>query len=136
MKLFDLALRRNRRRRLPTWATEKTDETVIAQREADALVAESRSRTWASANTGLLRTIRTGLQRLDAPAMPSWHVVSGEQVTIGDTVMVDLGSVGQGTIEDADPEHRLPLVRFDSGPNQGKLVRLTPGQIMRRRLPF
>jgi hypothetical protein len=118
---------------MPAWATEGTTEANIVRQEADALVAESRSRAWASANTGLLRTIRDGLQDLDVQTVQSWRVVSGEAVIIGDCVMVDLGSVGQGTIEDADPDHRLPLVRITAGPHQGQLLRLTLGQIMRRR---
>lgn len=140
MKLFKLVWRRHRHRGLPGWATEKTVETTMVHREDEILIAQSRSHQWAQTNTSLLTTIRTGLQRLGTPATDkpesmSWHVVSGEQVTVGDTVIVDLGSSAQGTIEDADPEYHLPLVRIGGGSHQGQLIRLTPGQIMRRRRP-
>jgi hypothetical protein len=51
MKLFRLSLRRRRRAQLPAWATENTTEATIVQHEAEALIAVSRSRTWAQANT-------------------------------------------------------------------------------------
>ncbi|HCT79341.1 MAG TPA: hypothetical protein DGT23_22830 [Micromonosporaceae bacterium] len=135
MKLFRLALRLGRQ--LPAWATESTTEANVVRHEAEPVIAQNRSRTWAQANTGLLTVVRTELQRPEAPNAEhecmSWSVVSGEAVTVGDVVMVDLGSVAQGTIEDVSPEHRLPLVRIAVGPHQGQLMRLTPGQILRRR---
>jgi hypothetical protein len=127
--------KRRRQTPLPAWATESTEEAAIVQREAEAVFAESRSRQWADVSTGLLRTVKAGLEGSNAaatePQQASWIVVSGERVTVGDTVMVDLEALAQGIIEDVDPEHRLPLVRISTGPCAGQLLRLTPGQIMK-----
>lgn len=63
MTLFRFLLFRNRRQ-MPTWATKSTTEMDVVRHEAEALIAESRSRRWASVDTGQLRTIRERLQDL------------------------------------------------------------------------
>jgi hypothetical protein len=57
---------------------ETTEEAAIIKREANALIAESRSHAWASADTGLLKTICASLREGQSEvSSPNGYTSSG-----------------------------------------------------------
>lgn len=73
--------------------------------------------------------MKTGLERPEPlptnDSAVTWLIVSGERVTIDDK-----GNCGCCW---SNLRYQLPLVRISTGPCAGRLLRLTPRQIMRKK---